>query len=488
MTTASTGRRRTETRLARAIACVLLAGCAAAAPTASDSNTAAPSPPLLGTDPCPAPDNEWIAMATAGAPDPGETPLRFWSGKELLVLGPQRGAAFEPCANRWRALGMATAPPALLENWQAGQEPVVFGDNVVFLFYGSRGSSSPFDSSDTGAVLQPDRNRWHVLQGDPNAPEPRRAAVVTTSALGLWLWGGVATVQVQLDTAGETRSSGAVLDWDTLRWKPMSAAGAPSPRAAAASAVAADALMIWGGLSKTGPYADECWDQSRCELLADGAVYNMASDSWKRMSGDGAPSARWDMAAAPIRSGMIVFGGKRGRSVLFDGAIYDLARDRWKPLAPFPRGDALDFELEVPRLETHSEHVLLYGRSRVWSYALDGSIWREVPGKIGIGKRVVGPAPPPRPELTPEALEVSWIDAAAARIRTAAMPRDGMPEHPPEQWVWTGHRLIAWGGAYGVPDPDAVDTCRGVTDRPCRTHKAVYDRNGAMISPRSTAR
>ena len=73
-------------------------------------------------------------------------------------------------------------------------------------------------------------------------------------------------------------------------------------------------MIVWGGSTSEG-YTNT------------GGIYNPATDSWRPMNTDGAPSPRGLHTAIWTGSKMIVWGGTSPR--LFTGGIYDPTTDSW---------------------------------------------------------------------------------------------------------------------------------------------------------------
>jgi len=137
--------------------------------------------------------------------------------------------------------------------------------------------------------------------------------------------------------------------------RPLPAAMQPAPTAGwtniaasplelrfgAATVSTGDSVIVWGGQSEgksewqpanggntTTVPADE-------RLFADGAVYDVATDTWRMMS----PSplrGRVAAYAAWTGSEMLVFGGYGDGADLNDGALYNPTTDTWRMMAAMP--------------------------------------------------------------------------------------------------------------------------------------------------------
>ncbi|HET7541966.1 MAG TPA: hypothetical protein VFK05_18965 [Polyangiaceae bacterium] len=114
-------------------------------------------------------------------------------------------------------------------------------------------------------------------------------------------------------------------------WVSMAAPpGSLVARSKATSVAMGKAVFIWGGLDSAGAALDN------------GAIYNPKTDTWKYLPKDaGSPSPR--IMATAVWTGsasnqVIVYGGTdaSGGMVFRDGAIYDVAGNSWAPLPPNP--------------------------------------------------------------------------------------------------------------------------------------------------------
>ena len=153
------------------------------------------------------------------------------------------------------------------------------------------------------------------------APEARSHHVAVWTGTKMFVWGG--------QDNGNPLATGGLYDPKAQTWTTTSTMNAPSARFDA-TAVWDDVdskMIVWGGQGPSGP-------------LADGGVYNPATDTWTLMNSAGAPTARYGHSAVwakPLSgftgtsAGMIVWGGTGGSVTPFygDGAVYDPVQDTW---------------------------------------------------------------------------------------------------------------------------------------------------------------
>ncbi|MCC6574960.1 MAG: carboxypeptidase regulatory-like domain-containing protein [Planctomycetes bacterium] len=197
-----------------------------------------------------------------------------------------------------------------------------------------------------GAVYEPATDTWNAptnLNGGAGCPSNRYGHVaVWTGATGnaateyrMIVWGGA--------IGGFTETNlGYVYDFATDTWEAKAnlnaGTGAPSARQLCAGVWTGDTgvpatsykLLVWGGGS--GP-----------NMYSDGALYDLATDTWSTLTGlstdANRPSARagtafaWtgDTGSAGTSHRLIVWsGGAYGNNFNFqDGAIYDISTDSW---------------------------------------------------------------------------------------------------------------------------------------------------------------
>ena len=201
-------------------------------------------------------------------------------------------------------------------------------------------------------------------------------------------------------------------------------------------------LLIWGGESRASQGLDT------------GACYDPATDTWTPMSTLNAPVGRWRHSAVWTGSEMIVWGGFSLRS----GGRYNPVTDTWQPTsvdgAPAGRTDA-------SAVWTGSEMIIWGGNA--WPSGL----------ALADGARY-SPA-------TDTWLPTSLSNAPTPRYFHTA--------------VWTGTRMIVWGGTTGQPYYDKLSsggqydpytdtwtaTMQAGGPSPRIRHTAIYTGSGMIV-------
>ena len=175
-----------------------------------------------------------------------------------------------------------------------------------------------------GASYDPVADQWTTLNLS-GTPAPRSGAGVVLAANRLLLWGGV-NEQGGLNTGAQL-----LLDANGLpvSWMAMSAAGAPAGRSLHS--------VVWTGKKMiVGGSAGGAFDY--------GAAYDPAADTWSPLNSTNAPTARSGHSAVWTGQEMLIFGGETVSGSAADGAAYNPATDSWRALssggAPLARSGA----------------------------------------------------------------------------------------------------------------------------------------------------
>jgi hypothetical protein len=155
-------------------------------------------------------------------------------------------------------------------------------------------------------------------------PTARSAAASVWTGQEWIIWGGKVAGQ-------QPTASGARLRPDLDSWTEITQFGAPTARSGHSAVWTGTQMIVWGGFGPDG-------------ALDTGMRYFPEAQSWASVSTIGAPSARSGHAAVWTGSRMIVFGGRNSSGLLGDGASFYPAIQAWFPLpatgAPSPRSGA----------------------------------------------------------------------------------------------------------------------------------------------------
>jgi len=203
---------------------------------------------------------------------------------------------------------------------------------------------------------------------------------------------------------GYTTDRSLLLDCNYDRWSPTTTVNAPSARMSHTAIWTGAEMIVWGG------YANAIGS-----LLSTGGRYDPATDAWTATSVVSAPTQRFLHTALWTGSVMIVWGGESS-SETDTGARYNPASDTWTATstvgAPTPRQD----------------HTSVWTGSRmiIW-----GGYKRQ--NSVNIATMTGGMYDPNAD---------SWVPTS-----TGTNVPSQRSEHSA---VWTGSRMIVWGGSDGL--------------------------------------
>lgn len=265
----------------------------------------------------------WQTIPSTNAPSARDQHTAVWSGQEMIVWGGSSagtfvntGGRFNPSNGVWTAISANGAPAGRI-----GHIAVWTGSRMVV--WGGRNSVGVLGD---GGFYNPATDQWTALPA-VNAPSPRFGVSAVSIGTGILVWGGQ-------DTTGAL-NTGAQLLLDIngvpTAWASMSTLNAPLVRSGHSMVWTGQKLLVWGGAGG-GNY------------LADGGIYDPATDSWSSLNTTNGPAAR--SAHGTVWSGqeMLVFGGESYLGTLSDGGAYDPVAGTWRALSttgnPQPRSSA----------------------------------------------------------------------------------------------------------------------------------------------------
>ncbi|HET8542399.1 MAG TPA: IPT/TIG domain-containing protein [Anaeromyxobacter sp.] len=352
-------------------------------------------------------NDRWTAIASTGAPTARWAHAAVWTGKELVVWGGDdgtsvlaTGARYDPATDTWRPISTVGAPAA-----RRGHTFVWTGSEVVV--WGGNDRTAVLD---TGARYDPVTDRWLPV-ATASAPSARWGHSMVWTGKDVLVFGG--TTHLHAYSFYETQTGGR---WnaETNTWSALPTGGAPLARYGHSAVWTGADLVVFGG---------ETAAPVTYQYLDTGGAFRPSSGAWRTiMSANVLPDARPGGAVAWTGSELFVFGG-RGWSFVGDvqfergdGVRYDPMTDVWRALpttgAPSPRAGA-------KAVWTGSE-VIVWG-----GYTGTGASTTY----LGTGGRYL-PA------------SNTW-----ATLSSAGSPPAGRSGHSA---VWTGSKLIVWGGQNGA--------------------------------------
>jgi N-acetylneuraminic acid mutarotase len=262
--------------------------------------------------------DKWRPITTSGAPHPRGAPTVAWTGEELITWGGWKiggshtyydtGGVYNLASNSWRATTQTGAPVA---RFYAG---AAWTSEEMLVWGGWSDTSSAHESS--GARYDPATDKWSPVSPAPIAGRVNRALAWTGEEM--IVWGGY---------SGSLPDDGARYNPTKDTWQRISAGSGLLGRRFPTAVWTGEEMIIWGG-----------YGYHPSQPFSDGAAYNPATDTWRPISSEGAPSPRSLHSAVWTGNRMIIWGGidsdwiRPDADCFNDGAAYDPGTDTWQLL------------------------------------------------------------------------------------------------------------------------------------------------------------
>jgi hypothetical protein len=445
---------------------------------------------------CPSlPAGKWVSMSLVDVPMSADRMLAVWTGRLLVAFTASEGGVFDPCANRWRRASLVGMPSHLpLYGDSLPYPAIAAGDRIVFLFPASYGNLAASSATMSAAIYDVAADRWSTVPLGAGAPPVREGAVTVWTGKEIVLWGGVSSEQQGDRTVVTMHDDGGRLDPATGRWTAMSKTRAPSPRSEPTSVWTGSRLVVFGGM-QLGP---ACLPNQSCAVAPGGGLYDPSADAWVALPAEGAPT-----------TGLLRWTGKRivvwGSSAPGAHALFDPTGNRWEPMGD-TAGVAGGAKLALGSWVDGDRFVAvdIEGQPAA-AYDLERRVWSSVPAVMlpprkGWGANILGSDGRFIADLgtsrssgipVPGAARggrLVQVNASKARWELAAFPEaDSPPSVMGGVVVWTGDRLVVWGGMHEEQDPAGNTGCQnvppGVGCDPVVPVKRVRHNEGAMLVP-----
>jgi N-acetylneuraminic acid mutarotase len=334
--------------------------------------------------------DSWTATSTTNPPDARQFHTAVWTGSEMIVWGGYGSAVFNtggrynPATNNWTATSTTNPPDARYYH------TVVWTGNEIIVWGGTDGLNALGD----GARYDPGTNGWTATSA-ANAPAARQNHTAVWTGKEMIVWGGY------FDT-----NTGGRYNPLSDSWIATTTVNAPAARSIHTAVWTGTEMIVWGG---------ENFDVVRFDT---GGRYNPSSDSWVNTGTENVPLGRRSHTAAWTGSEMIVWGGQPGEPgfhVLDTGGKYGPATDTWTTTSTT---DAPSARAVHTAVWTGSEMIVWGG----W----DGG--ENPPFYLNTGGRY-------------NPITDSWIATSTTNTPEA---RSGHTA------VWTGSEMIIWGGEEDV--------------------------------------
>lgn len=211
-------------------------------------------------------------------------------------VNPERARAFLPGASGrvriWKPIS-TVAPPGSRLNHSA----VWTGDKM--LIWGGQGGAGFLN---TGSSYRLSTNTWSAIN-NTTSPRARHRAEWVNGKMVVWGGEGNSGLVAQ----------GAIYDSVANTWTNMSTAPISS-RVEHSMISDGTNVWIWGGFDS---------DTAGDAQLDDGAIYNIAGNSWTTITNSGAPGPRAGHTAVWTGTEMIIYGGYRMTNLVLNLASYE---------------------------------------------------------------------------------------------------------------------------------------------------------------------
>ena len=343
--------------------------------------------------------DKWTPTSTQNAPDARTNHTAVWTGSRMIVWGgydthelPDTGGRYDPETDSWTPTFTNNEPSAHFF-------PSVIWTGSQMIVWGG-------GISNIGGRYDPMLDAWRQTS-TLNAPMPRyrHAAVWTGSRMIVWGGAGYNGFADYHDTGGR-------YDPVADTWTPTSTLHVPLRRSSPAVIWTGSLMIVWGGSTRLSP-------NDQLMSLDTGGRYDPRTDTWIWTSTLNAPSSRHWPTAIWTGSLMVVWGGITSFGPGDTGGRYDPLTDTWTSTStlnsPSPR----------------------YGHTAVWT----GSqmvIW----GGIGWNPLTYLDTGGRYDPTVDSWTSTSTLDAPSGRADHLA--------------VWTGSRMIVWGGRDNANVPFAT--------------------------------
>ncbi len=262
-------------------------------------------------------------------------------------------------------------------------------------------SADPADAGYLASGLQ----LFHTVPSPPwvngsatGVPTARSSHSAVWTGQQLLVWGG------DLGGGNAYSAGGAAYNPTTDQWLAIATFQAPTARAAHTAVWTGTEMIIWGGSGTAGASTDH-------------GRYNLTAGTWTAVSANNAPAKRSGHVAVWNGGRMVVFGGLNSTGLLGlsdSGGVYDPVADAWTALP----------SAGLPEPRRFATAVWTGTAMTIWGGMGDA-------GELATGARLACDA---------NGLPTAWtamstVGAPSARTGHSA--------------VWTGSKLIIWGGQSG---------------------------------------
>jgi len=278
--------------------------------------------------------NQWTPMSVLNSPEPRLGPFA-WTGSQLVIWGGSNfdnsslkatqnlgnGSAYDPLKNQWVPLATAGAPAARQAHTLTAMEHSVFvWGGIDQLSIGDK-SARTFND---GGIYDTITQRWTPVMSTSGISRAYHCSVWTGTVM--LIWGGA---EKKPDHELALLTHGEIFDPKTQQWRAMNNVGQPAARYAHNCVWTGKKMLVWGG-------------SVQFFAVSNGAAYDPGTDSWSPIDDVNSPLATIGEASYWSGKYLMVWGGREGESNLVQvGGLYDPESNKWQFTtlqgAPSPR-------------------------------------------------------------------------------------------------------------------------------------------------------
>jgi N-acetylneuraminic acid mutarotase len=310
----------------------------------------------------------------------------IWGGSDGYTVF-NTGGKYNPSTNTWVSTSTPNAPQARYFH------TAVWTGNAMIVWGGNNGGD--YDTLNSGGRYNPSTNTWTPVS-TVHAPEGRWFHSAVWTGRVMIVWGGNTGFSSFFNTGGRYNPS-------TNTWSPTSTINAPTRRDSHSAIWTGSEMIVWGGFVGSGD-------------TRTGGGYNPGTNSWTTTNTYNAPSAREAQAAIWTGSEMIVWGGGGdGFSGLSTGGRYNPTTNTWTTT----NGNAPTARSGHTAVWTGSE-MIIWGGQEYNQFIHDPTTGTNTGGRFS-------------PSTD------TWV---ATSNNNVPSPRT---DHTA---VWTGTKMIVWGGYF----------------------------------------
>ncbi len=229
----------------------------------------------------------WRPVSTTSEPSPRFRHTAVWTGRLMVVWGgfaidnlDNTGGRYDPVTDTWSPVSQVGAPGLCVE------QTAVWTGSLMVVWGGSNPSFDGLCSG--GARYDPSADSWSLMSV-ANGPTPRTGHTAVWTGSQMIVWGGT-------DASHDTVNTGGRYDPAADTWLPTSTIGSPVGRTGHTDVWTGQRMIVWGGRSNyTG--------------VEVGSAYDPAADTWQATSTTNAPSVRLGHTAVWTGTLVVVWGG-----------------------------------------------------------------------------------------------------------------------------------------------------------------------------------